>query len=521
MAAPALFAASQRRRCCCAPLLFALLLALTSATTPCSVPSDPPPPPAPACIGLNGQLVDWWIVLKHPGGHNYSYLAADRCSGRQPQSPPPCAWQHGLTLDPDGGPPSKTLAVLRAAAPGPSGSSGADTGGADPPPPTTTPIPTPTPARAPSPAIAHAMWNDDDPGGEEHWEAAHSKGVAAFDASGRGFWLQHSVPRWPAAPGADGFDRIQRAQTVFAQHLACFSFSNSSDSSSGGSDGDGSDGDSSDGDGSAVRALGRLLLAAGPHIHSAHLPAAAAAAFPEWAALTNPRRGPSGSTEAVVERGMRTAGGVPLLAFAKPPLLNVSLLDAIVAPALFASPPSPSTPPQQQQQQRQQQQDYWQISRSLLRSPARSPLQSAHQRTAAAAAAAAGEIMMWETWRRSADALPSLCPPHVYPPPAEPLPSALNVAALKFPGPGAPRWGWQRDHSKWGVSSSIGGGGALSGSRHVVCLCDLNRSVWQAHRGGACVCLPGREDVWGAFSGAIESVEPCVKRRGGGGWTEE
>ena len=68
------------------------------------------------------------------------------------------------------------------------------------------------------------MYNDEDPGGAEHWTYPHAKGVLAFDAQGSaGWWLLHSAPRYPAAPDAAGFEKLQRPQTAFAQHFLCLS----------------------------------------------------------------------------------------------------------------------------------------------------------------------------------------------------------------------------------------------------------------------------------------------------------
>ncbi len=43
------------------------------------------------------------------------------------------------------------------------------------------------------------MYNDEFPNGTSSETAAHAKGVVAFDATS-GFWLVHSVPRFPPAP---------------------------------------------------------------------------------------------------------------------------------------------------------------------------------------------------------------------------------------------------------------------------------------------------------------------------------
>lgn len=46
------------------------------------------------------------------------------------------------------------------------------------------------------------MYNDEFPNGTSSEIAAHAKGVVAFDGQS-GFWLVHSVPRFPPAPGGD------------------------------------------------------------------------------------------------------------------------------------------------------------------------------------------------------------------------------------------------------------------------------------------------------------------------------
>jgi hypothetical protein len=324
-----------------------------------------------------------------------------------------------------------------------------------------------------------------------------------FDATGSGFWLQHSVPRWPADPGAPGFATLQHAQTVFAQHLACFTFGGPSAPA-------------------AARGLARLLAAAGPHFHAAALPASPAAAFPEWAALLAPppppppppagaagplpaAAGPGpNATEAVEERGIVTEGGLALVAFAKPAALNASLTDAIVGPGLRLSAGrarAASMAAAAAAAARRRRRRWW---RSEAAAAAQEEEDERARGAGPAASAGVGDGMLWETWRRTADALPSLCPPPPGPGAAAAAPPpAVNVAAVRFLGAGAPQWGWARDHSKWGVSAS--GGPAAA-----VCLCDQNRSAWQARRGGACACVQGRHDLWAAFWGAVEAVEPCA-----------
>lgn len=96
----------------------------------------------PVCRGLHKVEVDWWVMLKHPRGYQYSYIdsssvsssAAGSCNGG-------ACWRHGLSMQTPN-PVSHTLGVLTAAA-------------AD--------------------SVAYAIYNDADPGGTEHFEFAHAK----------------------------------------------------------------------------------------------------------------------------------------------------------------------------------------------------------------------------------------------------------------------------------------------------------------------------------------------------------
>jgi hypothetical protein len=56
-------------------LLAAVAAALALAGAPlCAAAARPEgtaglsgPPPPPACVGLEGERTDWWVILKHPG----------------------------------------------------------------------------------------------------------------------------------------------------------------------------------------------------------------------------------------------------------------------------------------------------------------------------------------------------------------------------------------------------------------------------------------------------------------------
>ncbi|KAF8072694.1 Plancitoxin-1 [Scenedesmus sp. PABB004] len=271
LAAAALLAA------CCAPRAVAAAAAATSPAW---------------CVGLEGRRVDWFVMLKHPRGFNYSYLDARRVARRGGCGGGAC-WAHGLSMAPRGGgggggnPVAATLAVL---------------------------VP-------PGGGVAHVAYNDDPPRGAEHFDAAHAKGViaaglhAAAPGGVAGFWLTHSAPRFPDDPRAGpGFADLAPPQSVFAQHFACFSLA-----------------------APGLAGAAELLRTSAPFVSSSALPPALAARLPAWAALLGGGGAPAPPRPAVQLRlRLRTAGGQALTAFSAAAQLNASLTDDVIGPALRA-----------------------------------------------------------------------------------------------------------------------------------------------------------------------------------------
>ena len=57
-------------------------------------------------------------------------------------------------------------------------------------------------------------------------QKAHAKGIIAFDNTGAGFWLVHSVPKFPVSPSSSGaFQYMDDSQVKYAQSFLCVSFS--------------------------------------------------------------------------------------------------------------------------------------------------------------------------------------------------------------------------------------------------------------------------------------------------------
>ena len=70
--------------------------------------------------------------------------------------------------------------------------------------------------------VGYAMYNDESPDGNKTAALAHSKGVLGYDSSG-GFWLIHSVPRYPP-PYGESYS-YPKSGTVFGQSMLCISLS--------------------------------------------------------------------------------------------------------------------------------------------------------------------------------------------------------------------------------------------------------------------------------------------------------
>ena len=67
------------------------------------------------------------------------------------------------------------------------------------------------------------MYNDEFPNGTSSETAAHAKGVVAFDGTGTGFWLVHSVPRFPPTPGPNITYSFPATGFRYGQTMLCIS----------------------------------------------------------------------------------------------------------------------------------------------------------------------------------------------------------------------------------------------------------------------------------------------------------
>ncbi len=70
-------------------------------------------------------------------------------------------------------------------------------------------------------------WNDEKPDNETSSSVAHSKGIMAYNKqAGRGFYIVHSIPKYPAFLDDHTINMtIAKSEQIYGQHLACFSLS--------------------------------------------------------------------------------------------------------------------------------------------------------------------------------------------------------------------------------------------------------------------------------------------------------
>jgi hypothetical protein len=71
--------------------------------------------------------------------------------------------------------------------------------------------------------VRGCLVTDQTPDNKEHTSNGHTKGDMAFDANG-GFWLVHSVPRFPAATGSGSYAGYPAYAKEYGQSFICMSY---------------------------------------------------------------------------------------------------------------------------------------------------------------------------------------------------------------------------------------------------------------------------------------------------------
>lgn len=247
-----------------------------------------------SCTGEDRTSVDWWLALKAPGidqSGNTKYAYLDNFSEVRNGS---YVWREGTQID-----------------------------GASDNPPADTLLPLYDPANQ---DVGSVMWSDEPgvthcPQGCSSPVLGHSKGVLGLAAEG-GFWLSHSVPKFPDSPADSNFTGIRMGQTWHGQSFACVSLTVQ-----------------------GLETLATLLQIATLDIYTPHtLPLPIQATYPEVLRLATDALGPYGPVDKMTKNGsgvISSRGGEQVTVFAKSSTgyggQDVRMWEDLVEPSLHSA----------------------------------------------------------------------------------------------------------------------------------------------------------------------------------------
>ncbi|ELR16858.1 deoxyribonuclease II protein, putative [Acanthamoeba castellanii str. Neff] len=253
----------------CSGLLSALLLASLLVVTTAAAPGI-------SCRDESGKPVDWWVIFKVPhltgssdpnaaSGFGYAYADSDD----------PTLSMTANRLD-------KNIDASLGATLEQIYSAGSDAG--------------------------YIMYNDETPDNKEHGSFGHTKGDMAFDADG-GFWLVHSVPRFPANTGSGvSYEGYPAYAATYGQSFLCMSMNL----------------DNLDNAASA-------FLLNKPYVYDSNMPDALKPNMPNLAAVLD---GDFIKEEATNVTAIKTVGGTVFTVFSKNGKWNQDLYSGLVAPTI-------------------------------------------------------------------------------------------------------------------------------------------------------------------------------------------
>jgi deoxyribonuclease II len=219
-----------------------------------------------SCLNEYGQSVDWWLSIKTPAGTTYSYYD-------------PVISSFGLSKhslnDTTVGSLAYTLQQIWKEKP-----------------------------------AAYVVYNDEVPGESSYsYTYGHTKGLFAFGSNGEGFWLPHSVPGFPVAPGnVSEYQGLPGSAYTYAQNFLCLSVS-----------------------AETLDSIAYKFLLNRPHIYDFLFPDPLSALYPNISKLVS---GDYSDAAICGDSTLETSGGQPFQIFAKSKAWNQDLWSACVAPAL-------------------------------------------------------------------------------------------------------------------------------------------------------------------------------------------
>lgn len=198
------------------------------------------------CKNEQGQPVDWWAAFKFSNSYNYAYIDADSYNGLQES-------EYDLSSSSSGA-PAHTLSQLY--------------GGAD----------------------SYAFYNDEPPNGAKASSTyGHTKGAMGFD-SNSGFWLIHSVPRFPDNT-ASSYPGLPANEVKYGQSFLCVSY-----------------------DVDTFNDIGSLLQENRPKFYATELASSASSSLPNLAAAFS---GTYDHSANLINKNLRSSGGMSFTLFAK------------------------------------------------------------------------------------------------------------------------------------------------------------------------------------------------------------
>jgi len=155
--------------------------------------------------------------------------------------------------------------------------------------------------------VAYLFANDDTPDNHLASGGAHLKTVMAFNAQ-QGFWLIHSVPRFPVGVVEylkNGYEYPQR-ETRYGQSFLCLTLSST-----------------------MFETVAKALYLDGPQIYDSNMPASFASAFPNFVQVINGAHSTIPNADVF---SITTVGGRSYTLFAKTPFWGKELYEDLVAP---------------------------------------------------------------------------------------------------------------------------------------------------------------------------------------------
>lgn len=374
-----------------------LLLRVVTATQPLS------------CLNTTGSPVDWWTALKFPRGDAFAYMdsnAAQDSSGK-------LVWTLGYDWAVTSGVPlAYTLQQLYKHAG----------------------------------QFGYIMWNDEFPGGDPPvWEGgAHAKGVLGLDQSS-GFYLLHSVPKFPAAPcvncpdgiGNGSYTGIALAQQLYGQSFMCMTMPTSE-----------------------LDKVAQMAIDEEAWVYDHMLPAELQTRYPAAKALI---ADPHSTTALplgppIIHWGtpLTSLGGQQGVSFAKSsstiPLL---LYEQVVEPFMQSG----------------MLWETWQHGPGALPQCCPSPAQQPFSFTVAAV--------------------------------------AVPDAAGWYVNRDHSKWGVTSHHAPACCRSQGTSGSLDPSGQTAVCFGDLNRQEHQGYRGGSATCFLGNRPLWAAWSDLVQKTQDC------------